>query len=331
MRPLTFGVLASVGPHVGFCDPKRGTAPSNARADATIEAQTDLRSASDLASALQELGHRTVLLPVDPDLDLSLRHSDVDACFLALHGRAGGTGEVQSMLAMRGIPYFGPDAGAISLAFDKIRSRQMLAYHNLPVPPAIALGRGAHTTDRALELLGWPCFVKPRRGAHGLGVALLTEEDEVATALLRAMDVDEQVVLERAVEGREIQVVLSGERVLGAAEVARTAPNAGVSAMQCPPELSRSRLHGAANLARRAVSALGLSSGVTRVDLIVSDRHNEQILEVEPLPSLAKDAAAARVARAAGLSYVEFIEELVARVPRGLARDLYPTAGRLMQ
>ena len=331
MRPLTFGVLVSVGPGVGFCDPKRGAAPQTARVDANLESQIDLRSASDLTQALQELGHRTVFVPVDADLDLSLRHSDVDACFLALHGRAGGTGDVQSMLAMRGIAYSGPDASAVSLAFDKIRARQMLAYHNLPVPPAIAMGRGARTSDRALELLGWPCFIKPRHGAHGLGVSLLTDADEVETALLRAMDINEQVVLERAEAGREIQVVLCGERVLGAAEVVRGSPSGPFTATQCPPDLSRGRLDGAFNLARRAVSALGLSNGLTRVDLIVSDRHNEKILEVEPLPSLARDGVAARVALAAGLSYLELVDVLVDRLPTFLGRNLSGLAGRLMQ
>jgi D-alanine-D-alanine ligase-like ATP-grasp enzyme len=57
--------------------------------------------------------------------------------------------------------------------------------------------------------------------------------------------------------------------------------------------------------------ALGLHSGVTRVDVMLHPRHNELILEVEPLPPLHRDGVVARVAAAAGLSYDALIGRLV--------------------
>ena len=62
---------------------------------------------------------------------------------------------------MRGIPFAGPRASAAALAFDKVRARQVLAYHNLPVPATIALGHDQDVDRRALDLLGWPCVLKP--------------------------------------------------------------------------------------------------------------------------------------------------------------------------
>lgn len=325
MRPLTFGVLvcAGSGPAVvpEHDDPASDRA-SCAAVDRTLEGLVDLRSASDLCVALRELGFGARPLPVDGDLDLTLRQSDVDACLLSLHGRTGGLGDVQSLLTLRGMPFAGPGAAATSLAFDKVRSRQVLAYHNLPTPAALALGGGRKANDKALELLGWPCVVKPRRGALGLGVGALLDPEQIQGAITRALDIDDEVVLERAVSGMEVQVVLLGDRVLGSVEVHRRpletwlspTPPQGDAEMVCPPRLPRGRLDGIYNLARRAVSALGLGDGLTRVDVMVGDRYNELILEVEPLPPLHRDGVVARVAKAAGLSYEELVGSLVDRL-----------------
>lgn len=326
MRPLTFGVLVSA--------PSARLAPTTADlsdgqpVDETIEGLMDLRSGTDLATALRELGYAACPIAVDDDLDLALRQADVDACLLALHGRAGGRGDVQSLLTMRGIPFAGPPSPAVSLAFDKTRARQVMAYHNLPTPASLALGPNHKASDKALELLGWPCVVKPRRGALGLGVAHLLDPEHVSAALGRALDVDDEVVLERALTGTEVQVVVMGDRVLGAMEVHRR-PIPGLLGGKedvdgdyvCPPQMSRGQIDGLHNLARRAVSALGLTEGITRVDLMVGDRYNEAILEVEPLPPLHRDGVVARVARAAGISYPELVSNLVDRVLPRVTRN----------
>jgi len=281
--------------------------------DRRIEADVDLRSASDVVLALRALGHNTRVLAADDDLDLALRAHEIDACVLALHGRRGGSGDVQALLGVRQIPYCGPNASAVALAFDKIRSRQMLAYHNVPVLPAVALGRNLEASDRALALLGWPCVVKPRRGAHGLGVTHLQSVETVKDSIERALALDEDIVLERAAVGTEVQVVLLGDRVLGCAEiVGRDGGRRGD--VVCPPRLSRARLDGIHNIARRAIAALGLHDGLSRVDMIVNDRHNEVVLEVEPLPTLARDGIVARVALAAGIDYPSLIDTLLDRI-----------------
>ncbi|MCH9681314.1 MAG: ATP-grasp domain-containing protein [Deltaproteobacteria bacterium] len=291
MRPLTFGVLTS------------------AEAPASSGPGQDFSSAVDLISALGRQGHRALPLTVDEDLDLTLRHSGVGACLLALHGRRGSRGDIQALLELRGLPFAGPSGTAAALAFDKIRARQLLAYHNLPVPAAVALGPGRKADERALELLGWPCVVKPRRGAHGEGISRLTSPEGIRVAIEHALDVDHEVILERAVDGRELQVVLLDDRVLGIAEVRRSLGGTVVE-MTCPADLPRGRRDGVDNLARRAVSALGLT-GLSRVDIVLHPRLNEIILEVEPLPPLHRDGVVARVARAAGLTYDALVSRLV--------------------
>ena len=109
MHPFTIGVLTSLGSTSSGRDLRDGV--------------LDLTSGADLLESLGSLGYRARLIHVTDDVDGSLRQAGVDACLLALHGTLGGSGEIQSLLALRGIPYAGPPAAAVALAFDKVRSR----------------------------------------------------------------------------------------------------------------------------------------------------------------------------------------------------------------
>lgn len=313
MRPLTFGVLISTRPSDDL-DPvnSASSAPKGQQRGrrTTLQSHVDLQSGTDLCTALRELGHWAVPISVDGRLIDTLRHHHVDACILALHGTLGGSGDIQQLLAMHGIPFVGPNAKTTRLAFDKHETRQRLLHHNVPTPPYLLLGSGRKTDDRALERLGWPCVVKPRRGALGAGVAPLTELHTVAHAIETAASIDREILLERVIHGREIQVVLRGGQVLGAIEIIHDTDRIE---MITPPELSQAQLDGIQNLARRAAYCVG-HEDICRVDVLVDERLNEFVLEVEPLPSLARHDVVARVAVAAGLVYEELVAETLDRI-----------------
>jgi D-alanine-D-alanine ligase len=168
--------------------------------------------------------------------------------------------------------------------------------------------------------------LKPRRGAHGIGVTHLSRRDDVTNAVADALAVDLELILERAVAGTEVQVVLAGERVLGAMQIDRSFEEPRAEAQCCPPRLSRTRMAGVANLARRAVTALGIRRGITRVDVLITDRQNEMILEVEPLPPLHRDGVVARVAQANGIDYVELVADLLRDIDRRPGHEPRATA-----
>lgn len=276
------------------------------------DSQIDRESGSDLAEALSRLGLTPLSLAADDALDLTLRRTRPRACLLAAHGLAGGLGQLQALLELRKIPFIGPSAQATSLAYDKLRARQILAYHSLPVPTTVALGGPEAPSRHAIGLLGWPCVLKPRRGSHAAGVRLLADADEVASATAAAGPESGELLLERAVLGREVQVAVLHGKVLGAMDVVREPADPGqIRAMTCPPGLSRSQLKGIQNLAEHAVRALGLVQGAARVDILVHPRHNEVILEAEPCPPLHRAGVFARVARAAGLRYESLVQELL--------------------
>lgn len=310
MRPLRVGILTSPSP--------RAVRPES---PAAVERAIDRRSAQDLGCAISAAGHEPTVIEVAraEDLPSHPKIARVDLCLVAAHGSLGGTGALAAMLARLGIPYCAPTPEATALAFDKASARARLAQHGLPVPTTVLLEKDTPPPARSLALLGWPCVAKPRRGAHGLHVTGLYDKDAVER--FAAAPPDEDFLLERCVEGLEVQVVLLGGRVLGAMEVHRGLENGGAM-MVCPPQLGTVALDGVYTLARRAARALDLCTGPVRVDVLCSPRDNESILEVEPLPPLHRDGVVARVAHAAGLPY----ERLVASLLDHLALPARPTA-----
>ena len=286
------------------------------------DSQIDVQSGQDLVAALTGLGHAATILYADETLDLQLRAARVSACMIAAHGGLGGSGELQGLLRLRAIPFAGPSAAAAALAFDKLRARQILGFHSLPVPATLPLG-ATPPDPQALGLLGWPCVLKPRCGSLGVGVSHLG--DAASVALAAEQHHGSGWLLERAVSGREIQVVLLDGRVLGAMEVERDpADLRQIRSMVSPPPLSRSRRHGIDNLATHAAAALGLTRGPARVDLILSERHNEVILEVEPLPPLHRDGVVAKVALAEGLRYEQLVAAIIHDLVEAPLRRLPP-------
>lgn len=340
MGALTLGIIVPAGPAA-----RVGAYPSCARSAESGQHDADRRSATDLAEAAQALGLacEVVVIPAsssDSSLDpapvaqmLGRRLAGVDLAIVCAHAELGGSGLVHAAARACGLPVLGPQAPTIELAFDKLRARARLSEHNVPVPRTIALepGHGGSGSGQAraetrpgldavgLERLGWPCVIKPRRGAGGRGVRRLTGLDGLSA--LSGVAPEDQL-LEREVLGRELSVVLLDGVVLGIAEIVRggheswgagSSHDSSESSMViCPPDLDRIARAGLEQVARRAASALQLTCGPIRVDLLWSARDNEVVLEVEPLPPLHRAGLVARVARAAGMTYPRLCAQLLA-------------------
>jgi D-alanine-D-alanine ligase len=273
--------------------------------------------ALELITLIERAGGAPWLVAIDDDLEPALRRATPAAAVVAASGSAAV--RALSRLELAGIPHCGSSADACIVASDRVRSRQILAYHNLPVPASVVLSGERKTDERALELLGWPCTVRPRRGEPDDGTDVFARDD-VARAVEIALLSDDELVLERRIEGRDIRVAMLGDRVLGVAEIfTRTLEGRVVRDMAVPPELTRARLDGIHALARRAVVALGLDRSVAQVDLIVRERHNEVVSQVIPCPELGTDSVVRRCARAAGLRPMELLAELV--VPMVVATE----------
>lgn len=287
------------------------------------ERDVSLRTGEAVLAALRERGHNAVPIYVDRDVDVALRQEQIEVAFVALHGRWGEDGCVQGLLEMLGIPYTGSDVLASALAMHKGKAKELFRLHNLPTPAYYALTSGAITGSDDLATLhgdfGFPCVVKPIREGSSVGVTICQELDELGPAVERALCFDDEILVERYIAGKEISVAILEDRALGAVEIAprdgfydyANKYTRGATDYFVPPRVSPERYRGILAQALRAHLALGCR-GATRVDMMVSEAGNEFVLEVNTLPGLTPTSLLPKIADAAGISFGELCEMMLA-------------------
>ena len=284
------------------------------------EREVSLRTGEAVIAALRERGHDVVPIYVDGDVDVALRQEQPDVAFVALHGRMGEDGCVQGVLELLGIPYTGSDVLASALAMHKGKAKELFRLHNLPTPAYYTM-TAADTADLASIHgdFGFPCVVKPIREGSSVGVTIVRAEADLAAAIERALSFDDEILVERFIAGMEVSVAIVDNRALGAVEIA---PRAGFYDYQnkytkgateyfVPPRMSPERYRGVLAQALRAHMALGCR-GASRVDMMVSESGNEFVLEVNTVPGLTPTSLLPKIADAAGISFGELCELMLA-------------------
>jgi D-alanine-D-alanine ligase len=302
------------------------------------ERDVSLRTGEAVLAALRERGHRAVPIYVDRDVDVALRQEQIEVAFIALHGKWGEDGCIQGLLEMLGIPYTGSDVLASALAMHKGKAKELFRLHNLPTPAyyvltAASLAASGATSGAGSGALvvagdelaaihgdfGFPCVVKPIREGSSVGVTICRAAGELPAAIERALCFDDEILVERFVTGKEISVAILEDRALGAVEIApregfydyASKYTRGATDYYVPPRVSPERYRGVLAQALRAHLALGCR-GATRVDMMVSDSGNEFVLEVNTLPGLTPTSLLPKIADAAGISFGELCEMMLA-------------------
>jgi D-alanine-D-alanine ligase len=291
----------------------------------SLERQVSLRSGARVEDALRALGHEVVSLDVGADLVVRLKDASPEVAFIALHGPGGEDGTPQELLEILGIPYTGSGVAACVRCMDKVASKHDLRAAGIPTPDWVAFNATAFKELGAAdalpdieERLGFPLVVKPAAQGSSFGVGFAGSRDDVPEALVAAFSYDDRVLLERYVTGRELAVsLLDGEPLPIVEAVPKEEDRFNYEARYeigrtdyiCPADLSEENRTAAAGAARRTWELLGCE-GFARVDLILTDDGEPQVLEANAIPGLTDTSLLPMAAEAAGLTF----EDLVGRI-----------------
>jgi D-alanine-D-alanine ligase len=300
----------------------------------SLERQVSLRSGGRVQDALERLGHEVLPIDVGPDLVAQLTRARPDVAFVALHGRDGEDGTVQELLEVLGIPYTGSGVSACIRAADKVLAKHAMRDHGIPTPDFYAFNEtalGALGAAQALpaieDRLEFPIVVKPARQGSALGIKFARTPADVPTALVAAFSYDRKVLLERHVAGRELAIsILEQDGVAVALPIVEAVPEQedfydfearyeiGRTRFVCPAELDPSVTEQASRIALDTYALLGCA-GFARVDLILAaDTSELYVLEVNTIPGLTETSLLPQAAEAAGISFDEFVERVLAAV-----------------
>ncbi|MGB0374361.1 MAG: D-alanine--D-alanine ligase, partial [Flavobacteriaceae bacterium] len=147
-----------------------------------------------------------------------------DAVFNAVHGTPGENGELQAYFDSLQIPYTGCSAEVSSLTYNKTKTLEHLAPYGIAMAKRIVLSAGdAIDTQKIVEKVGLPCFVKANQAGSSFGVSKVYEENKLSEAIEVAHREDSEVLIESFLQGTEVSIgVITYEgkvRVLAPTEI----------------------------------------------------------------------------------------------------------------
>ncbi|MBW2277035.1 MAG: D-alanine--D-alanine ligase, partial [Deltaproteobacteria bacterium] len=240
----------------------------------SAEREVSLASGGAVADGLERSGFDVVRIDATRELDRQLREADVEAVFIALHGRWGEDGTVQGMLEVLGIPYTGSSPLASALAMDKALSRALFVSSGLPMAPGITVE--SPDDPRAAGQIAPPLVVKPSNEGSSVGVSIVRDESALRPALELALSTSKRAIIESYVQGIEVNVAMIDGAVLGSVEIEphrefydySAKYDDGGSTHHIPPRIPDARITEVEQVATEAYAALGCW-GAARVDLIV--------------------------------------------------------------
>ncbi len=279
------------------------------------ERDVSLNSAKSVVEALKSLGANVVEIDVTgPDFELP---AGTDLAYNVIHGTFGEDGQLQRLLERRGVPYTGARAMSSEVAFDKVLSKKRFVDKDVPTPPHEILHIG-----RSVKVhLPLPIVMKPPREGSSVGVHIVKEEAQVATALADIEKYDKTVLVEKFIPGRELTVGILGSEAL---PIVHIVPKDGWYDMKnkypwmgggggtnyiCPADISDSATAKVQAAALRAHQALGCEV-YSRVDVILDDKDNPWVLEVNTIPGMTSSSLLPKAAAARGMSFAKLVETI---------------------
>jgi D-alanine-D-alanine ligase len=287
------------------------------------EHQVSLASAAAVAGALDPATYDVVPMTIGADgrwpegfAETVALLQECDVAFPVLHGPRGEDGTAAALCELAGVPYVGSGVAAGAVAMDKWATKLAARAVGVEVAPAIRLTpatAGAYSFRH-------PVVVKPVAAGSSQGVTLVERADRLAAALAAAFDLDDRVLVEDVVSGREIDLAVlgrpDGSRVVAPAlEIVTdgifdfTTKYDGSADFRVPAALADAERTALETAALAMYDALGCA-GVARIDFFLTDA-GPVLIEVNTMPGFTEQSQVPKMFASAGTSYAALLDLLV--------------------
>ena len=290
-----------------------------------------LETVEAVEAVLTADGHEPLRIPVNPDGRWveRVRRAKPDLAFNLCEGIDGIAALESSVIAsleLLGIPYTGSGSWTTSICLRKHVVNTMLLDENLPVPRF-----GVARVGEPIPAVGFPAICKPAAEDASLGVEQrsVVKSSRALASRVAAMHAEwSEVLVQRFIAGREVNVGILGDQVLPIAEIDfssmpdaywnivsyrskwKTGSDEDLGSVpHCPADLPDTLVAELQRIALAAWRVVG-GHGYGRVDMRIDDHGRPWILEVNANPDFAPDAGLARMARTAGIDYASMVRRV---------------------
>ncbi len=254
----------------------------------------------------------------------------IDVVFNTLRGYYGEDGKIQQMMEMFNIPFTGSGSISSSIAANKLLTYRLLSKEGFKVPPHYAMLKCGYPEKKAMEIfkkIGPSLAVKPNNSGSSIGVNIVHNFNDLLSAIKIAFAYSPVILVEKYIKGREVTCGIiddfRGEQYYSL-PIAEIIPHKekgffdyeskfkGSAKEMLPANFSIQTKKEVEDLARKIHKLLGCRH-YSKSDFIITPK-DIYILEINTLPSLAKESVFSRAINAIGLSHKEFIKHILTNI-----------------
>lgn len=282
------------------------------------EREISLKSGAGVLGSLDKEKYEPIEVVIDKKTDIITKiPDDVDFAFLALHGKFGEDGCVQSVLETRDIPYSGCGPLSSAMCMDKNISKKICKASGIPTADWITVKSIEEIDYDRIEEMGYPVFVKPNSGGSSVATFMIKEKAGIEDAVRQGLEVDTEVMIEQYLPGEECTsfildgevfptVSIKSEQEFFDFEAKYSSDNGAVEEVVYLEESLQNKLNEYSKMCWDAFNC----RAYVRVDFIISNGV-PYVLELNTLPGLTATSLIPRSAAARGISYAQLLDKLI--------------------
>ena len=259
---------------------------------------------------------------INPVEYLSAFNSMEIIVFPVLHGPNGEDGTIQGFLELFNITYVGSGVLSSALCMDKIKCKELLYAHNVPQTKWVSIHKSAiaDLKEHSINLDG-DLFVKPANMGSSIGISKVTDRKNIKKALSEAAKYDEWIIVEEAINGREIEVAILEDGELAASVPGEITPGADFydyedkyedgATLQIPAPLTDDEVLKVQDLAITVFKLLNCRD-LARVDFFYKESEKEWLVnEVNTMPGFTPISMYPKLWSATGIPYEVLVNHLL--------------------
>jgi len=246
---------------------------------------------------------------------------NVDLALIALHGKWGEDGTIQSLFELRGIEYTGSGILGSSLSMDKARSKIMFKHFGVSTPKWIEFNSDTKPNYIIKEIenkLSYPCIMKPNDQGSTLGLTKCNTSEDIEPAFELSAGYSETILIEEFIPGREIAVGIINNKILPLLEIIpeheiydyECKYTEGMSEYIVPVNIDKGAEERIKYQAKLAYDSLGCEN-YGRVDFRLTGNNDVFCFEVNTLPGMTSHSLVPKMAKADGIEFEQLIEMII--------------------
>ena len=266
-------------------------------------------------------GEKIAVNKEDFSIKIGKNRINFDVIIIMIHGSPGEDGILQSYFDLLDIPYTGCDSYTSSLTFNKRDCISVLNKYNIPTAKSVHVnGSDIIEPTQIIDELGLPCFVKANKSGSSFGVFKVHSISELSSAIKKAFEFDNEILIESFLEGTEVSVGVMKYKnetvVFGITELISdndffdyNAKYHGQSQEITPANISAVQRKNVSEIAVKIYNKLGIK-GISRSEFIFVDQI-PHFLELNSIPGMTNESIFPKQAKNIGISVKEIINELI--------------------